>query len=170
MRAAHPGKDKENNMEGKTHNAFNKNILIAVDTSENSRRAVAYVGRMLGGMQGYHVTLLHVIPDPEEDYFQSESEREAWIAGYRSKTDAVLKEYQDMLISAGFPTTAVDLHTPRRYCPSMAECILSEHQKQDYSTIVIGRHGLSRKEEFLFGSISNKIVHHARDCAVWVVA
>ena len=30
--------------------------------------------------------------------------------------------------------------------------------------------GLSRKEEFLFGSVSSKIVGHARNCAVWVVA
>ena len=157
-------------MEDRTDRTFNKNILIAVDTSENSRRAVAYVGDMLGGVEGFNVTLLHVIPDPEEDYFQSEAERESWIESYRSRTDAVLKEYRDMLVSAGFPATAVGQHTPRRYCPSMAECILAEHQNKAYSTIVVGRHGLSRKEEFLFGSISNKIVHHARNCTVWVVA
>lgn len=149
---------------------FDKNILIAVDTSENSRRAVAYVARVLGGIEGFHATLLHVIPDPEEDYFASESEKDAWLASYHSKTHAVLQEYRDMLTAAGFPAAAVDLHTPRRYCPSMAECILSEREKRAYATIVVGRQGLSRKEEFLFGSISNKIVNHARDCTVWVVA
>ena len=153
-----------------TGQSVNRNVLLAVDTSENSRRAVVYVGRVLGGVQGFHVTLLHVIPDPEEDYFVTESERESWLENYRSKTDSVLQEYRDMLISAGFPAAAVDLHTPRRYCPSMAECILSEREKRSYGTIVVGRQGLSRKEEFLFGSISNKIVNHARDCTVWVVA
>ena len=153
-----------------TGQSVNRNVLLAVDTSENSRRAVVYVGRVLGGVQGFHVTLLHVIPDPEEDYFVTESERESWLENYRSKTDSVLQEYRDMLISAGFPAAAVDLYTPRRYCPSMAECILSEREKRSYGTIVVGRQGLSRKEEFLFGSISNKIVNHARDCTVWVVA
>jgi nucleotide-binding universal stress UspA family protein len=157
-------------MSAKIERTINKNILIAVDTSENSLRAVAYVGRMLGGVPGFHVTLLHVIPDPEEDYFASETERNAWLDGYRSKTDAALQEYCSMLKSAGFPADAVDLQTPRRYCPSMAECILSERDKRAYSTIVVGRQGLSRKEEFLFGSISNKIVNHARECTVWVVA
>ena len=52
----------------------------------------------------------------------------------------------------------------------MAECILAEREKRDYDTIVVGRQGLSRKEEFLFGSISNKIVNHARDCTVWIIA
>lgn len=149
---------------------FNSNVLIAVDASENSLRAVKYVGWMLGAMDRFHVTLLHVIPDPEEDYFADESEREAWIKGYRGKMDAVLEEYRRRLIAAGFSDESVVVETPRRYCPSMAECILSEREKRTYGTIVVGRQGLSRKEEFLFGSISNKIVNHARDCCVWVVA
>ncbi len=157
-------------MEDEAERTFDKNILIAVDTSENSRRAVAYVGRMLGGLEGFTATLLHVIPDPEEDYFPSESERESWIQSYRARTEAVMDEYRAMLISSGFAADAVSLHMPRRYCPSMAECILSERRNQTFSTIVVGRHGLSRKEEFLFGSISNKIVHHAQNCTVWVVA
>ena len=51
----------------------------------------------------------------------------------------------------------------------MAKCILLEHDETGYSTIVVGRQGLSRSEEFLFGSISSKIVNHARKCTVWVV-
>jgi nucleotide-binding universal stress UspA family protein len=149
---------------------FNHNILIAVDASANSRRAVSYVGQMLGRTGGFHVTLLHVIPDPEEDYFADEAERESWLTGYRDRTDTLLQEYREMLIASGFPSDAVDLYAPRRYCPSMAECILSERKKRDYDTIVVGRQGLSRKEEFLFGSISNKIVNHAKDCTVWVIA
>jgi nucleotide-binding universal stress UspA family protein len=46
---------------------------------------------------------------------------------------------------------------------------LFEQNKAQYRTIVVGRQGLSRSEEFLFGSISSKIVSHARNCTVWVV-
>ena len=41
---------------------FNKNILIAVDESHNARRAVSYVGQLLGGLVGFKVTILHVVP------------------------------------------------------------------------------------------------------------
>lgn len=51
----------------------------------------------------------------------------------------------------------------------MAECILAEWDETQYSTIVVGRQRLSRSEEFLFKSISGKIVNHARGCTVWVV-
>lgn len=40
----------------------NRNILIAVDASENSRRAVQYVAGMLGGMKGFKATVLSCDP------------------------------------------------------------------------------------------------------------
>ena len=36
--------------------------------------------------------------------------------------------------------------------------------------LVIGRRGVSKAEEFLFGSVSNKLIHHAKDRTVWVVS
>jgi nucleotide-binding universal stress UspA family protein len=149
--------------------ALNKNILIAVDDSENSRRAVHYVGFLLGRAADVHATLLHVIPEPEEDYFPEAAQKERWIDNYRRRMTKVLADYRQMLVEAGFPESAVEQQLPLRFCPSMAECILSERKQRRYGTVVVGRQGLSRKEEFLFGSISSKIVNHARHCAVWVV-
>ena len=148
---------------------LNKNFLIAVDDSDNSRRAVEYAGYLLGHMDGIHVTLLHVIPEPEEDYFPEEEQKVKWVEKYQKKMTAVLEDYQRLLTGAGVPKNAIEIRLPMRFCPSMAECILSEKDDRHYGTLVVGRHGLSRKEEFLFGSISSKIVNHARYCTVWVV-
>ena len=148
---------------------FNKNILIAVDDSENAHRAVTYVGRMLGGAGGLKVGILHVIPEPEDDYFSGEDEKEKWLGQRKEKIDDVLRKYRRELIDAGFMPGDVTFRSTLRYCPSMAECILAERDKTRYSTIVVGRQGLSRGEEFLFGSISSKIVTHAKNCTVWVV-
>ena len=148
---------------------LNKNILIAVDDSENSRRAVRYVGYLLGNMEGIHITLLHVIPEPEEDYFPEDEQKKQWLTKYREKLDSILEEYSQMLVADGFKKNAIEKRLTLRYCPSMAECILAERDERLYGTIVVGRQGLSRKEEFLFGSISSKIVNHARRCTVWVV-
>jgi nucleotide-binding universal stress UspA family protein len=141
-----------------------------VDDSQNAERAVAYVGGLLGGLAGVRVTLLHVIPEPEEDYFPKLAEKERWLAAYRERIAAVLARHRAILRDSGFADEAVDARVRQRACPSMAECILSELQAGGFGTIVVGRQGLSRKEEFLFGSISSKIVSHARRCAVWVVA
>jgi nucleotide-binding universal stress UspA family protein len=148
---------------------YNKNILIAVDESENARRAVSYVGQMLGGFPGFKVTVLHVVPEPEEDYFPTAAQKEEWLSKYTKKIDALLEDCRRLLIEKGFDAKDVSVRSTLRYCPSMAECILSERDETQYSTIVVGRQGLSRSEEFLFGSVSSKIVNHARNCTVWVV-
>ena len=148
---------------------FNKNILIAVDDSENSKRAVNYVAQILAGGRGHKVALLHVIAEPEEDYFPSRKDQQQWLAGYREKMTALLEDYREILRAHGFAAEAVTVQTKLRNCPSMAECILKEREDLSYDTIVVGRQGLSRSEEFLFGSISSKIVTHGARCTVWVV-
>ena len=148
---------------------FNKSILIAVDESENARRAVSYVGQFLAGIKGFKVLILHVIRQPEEDYFPTSSEKDQWLGQYKLKVDAMLEDYRQMLIHAGFDIEDVSVRSTVRYCPSLAECILAERDKMKCSTIVLGRQGLSRSEEFLFGSVSSKVVNHARGCTVWVV-
>jgi nucleotide-binding universal stress UspA family protein len=145
-------------------------VLIAVDDSENARRAVNYAGSMLGGRRGLALTLLHVISEPEEDYFARVEEKKKWIDHYRQRIAGVMEEYRRLLMQAGVAADDIRVHTPLRFCPSIAECILAERDASGAGTIVVGRQGLSRKEEFLFGSVSSKIVSHARNCAVWVVA
>jgi nucleotide-binding universal stress UspA family protein len=151
------------------HERFNKNILIAVDESENSARAVSYVGQMLGGVKGYTVTLLHVINEPEEDFFPTEEEKQKWVKEHQVKIGERLEAYRKQLVENGFAQDAVSARSMLKYCPSLAQCILAERDEKDYSTIVVGRQGLSRSEEFLFGSVSSKIVNHAKNCTVWVV-
>ena len=150
-------------------NVFNKDILIAVDDSDNSRRAVAYVAQLLGGMPGFKVAILHVIPEVEEDYFRTTDEKEKWLTEYTKKVESMLEDYRQILIRDGFDAKDVSVRSPLRYCPSMAECILAERDQTAYHTLVVGRQGISRSEEFLFGSVSSKIVNHARQCTVWVV-
>ncbi len=148
---------------------FNKNILIAVDDSENARRAVSYVSQLLAGVKGFKILILHVISQPEEDYFPTSAEKENWLSKYQLKVDVMLEDYRQMFMRKGFDPDDISVQSTLRYCPSLSECILTEHDKTQYSTIVVGRKGLSRSEEFLFGSISSKIVNHARNCTVWVV-
>ena len=64
---------------------INRNILIAADESQNAQRAVIYVGKLLGGIKGFKVTVLHVIREPEEDYFPEEVDKDQWYDEYRNR-------------------------------------------------------------------------------------
>ena len=103
----------------KEEKRFNKNILIAVDESENSRRAVSYVGQLLGGLGGFNVTVLHVIPKQEKDIFLNGQEEETWYQNYIGRIGNVLDEYRKVLIRWGFDPAKISLNSPLRYCPSM---------------------------------------------------
>jgi nucleotide-binding universal stress UspA family protein len=148
---------------------FNKKILIAVDESENARRAVLYVSQLLSGLSGFKVLILHVIRQPEEDYFPTSADKDKWLGEYKLQVDDMLENYRQLLIAEGFDPADVSVRSTLRSCPSLAKCILAELNQAQCSTIVVGRQGLSRSEEFLFGSVSSKIVNHARNCTVWVV-
>ena len=159
---------EKNDIYAKSQN-LNKKILIAVDESSNARRAVVYVARLLGGFEGFRVYLLHVMSPPDEDFFPSLADRESYRQKRREEMDRILEEYRQILIDSGFATDDVLIHSPERYCPSIADCILAEREVLQQSTVVVGRKGVSRHEEFLFGSVSSKIVKKAKGCAVWVV-
>jgi nucleotide-binding universal stress UspA family protein len=148
---------------------FNKRVLIAVDNSENARRAVSYVAQLLGGIDGFDVTVLHIRPEVEDDYFADAAARDAWLKQYEVKVGGMLDEYRQILIQAGFEAGRVSVLSHSRHCPSMAECILADRDKLECDTMVVGRQGVSRSQEFLFGSVSSKIVTHAKNCTVWVV-
>ncbi len=146
-----------------------RHILVAADDSENAKRAVLYVADFLGGVAGFRVTILNVISEPPEDYFRTVTERETWIKNSRAGAASMLEAYRRILLQAGFGEEKVATAVEIRTCPSVADCILDMQQTLGCCTVVIGRRGISRREEFLFGSTSNKIMRSGKNCAVWVI-
>lgn len=146
-----------------------KKILIAVDASANSMRAVRYTGEIVGASSGFEITLLYVAVSPDRDLFPDER---GWIAKkqeIQSNIEMFFRESRAVLMEYGVPSQ--NIH--EKYIPigggSIAHQILHVQESEGFGTIVVGRRGVSKEEEFLFGSVSNKIVHYARNCTVWVV-
>ena len=52
---------------------------------------------------------------------------------------------------------------------SAADDILKEARNSGYGTIVLGRHGQSMMKEFVFGSVTNKVLHHSTGLTIWLV-
>ena len=146
-----------------------KHLLIAVDESDSSRRAVLYVADFLGGFPGFTVTLMSIIPEPEEDFFDSETEQTSWTREKLEATNKMLENYRQVLIQSGFPEEKVRYRSCVGEAKSFSEAILGTRCDLTCCTVVVGRHHKSKTEEFLFGSTSNRLIHEAKNCAVWVV-
>jgi nucleotide-binding universal stress UspA family protein len=146
-----------------------KHLLVAVDDSESSKRAVIYVADLLGGLPGFAVTLCSIIPALEEDFFDREEQRQAWIKEKKVQTGKMLENYRQVLIQSGFPEDKVRIRSFVIKGKSFADAILNMRCDLTCCTVVVGRHHKSKTEEFLFGSTSSKLIHEAKNCAVWVV-
>jgi nucleotide-binding universal stress UspA family protein len=146
-----------------------RHIMIAVDSSDNARRAVLFVGDFFGCYDGFQVTLLHIILEPEATFFENDAVRTEWLAEKQRESERIMKEYKAILIDAGFPENKVNARIDTMRAPSVADCIIKEQEDMKCCTIVVGRRGISKKEEFIFGSTSNRIIHEAKKCAVLVI-
>ncbi|MEW6601155.1 MAG: universal stress protein [Nitrospirota bacterium] len=146
-----------------------KHILVALDETDSSTRALLYVADFLGGYQGIRVTLLRIIPEPSEDFFDDRIARAQWIKVQYDKSIKVLEIYREVLVHSGFGSNNVDIKVNIMNCSSIAKSILEIQKKRGCCTVVVGRRAISRKEEFIFGSTTSKMLHTEKKCALWVV-
>jgi nucleotide-binding universal stress UspA family protein len=146
-----------------------RHLLVAVDESENSKRAVMYLADFFSDYKNVFVTLLSIIPEPSEDYFPNDNKKKDWLNDKKLTMDKVLGGYKEMLIEAGFDEKQIETRLSIRACASVGDAILEEQEKLRCCIVVVGRRGISHNEEFVFGSTSNRILHNAKNCAVMVV-
>lgn len=51
----------------------------------------------------------------------------------------------------------------------IAKTILKELKKGNYSTLVMGRRGVTRSDAYLFGSVSQHLLQGAKKCVIWML-
>jgi nucleotide-binding universal stress UspA family protein len=146
-----------------------KHIMIAVDESENAKAALLFVAGFIGGFRGFSATILSIIAAPDRDLFDSEAERQKWIEDKRESMLVVLERYRQILIQSGFPKTKIRTELVLGDGRPVSSVILEKQKEVRSCALVVGRRGISKSEEFLFGSVSNALVHSANNCSVWII-
>jgi nucleotide-binding universal stress UspA family protein len=153
-----------------------KRIMVAFDDSDNSMRAVEFIAQSF--THDHEITLYSVLPDtaaicemysPElTPYFMSQ--RDAFCSIEDAKkglVEGAIKRAEDLLRKAGFEqkNITVKVETQKK---GIARDIINE-ASSSYDTVVLGRRGLSGIREFLLGSISQKVLHSAKNVSVLLV-
>ncbi|MBF0515366.1 MAG: universal stress protein [Desulfovibrionaceae bacterium] len=160
-----------------------KKMLIAVDASENAQRAAEYAARIVGATPGFSLTLLTLERPPERDLYKDDAAHRAACQAREGEMRAAQGAIKAVLVAGGVPAGMISAHyvasckSPQAegadQCSlgqSIALEILDFAKAQGCGTVVVGRRGVSKAEEFLFGSVSSKIVHNAKNCTVWVIS
>lgn len=155
-------------------------ILLSLDTSDWALRAADYVGSLVNGSAA-EIMLFHAVrgfdifqkshgksfvPDHARDWLE-QAEKELEEAG--KMMAPVFEEASMRLVNAGVKADNIRRKTVTGVS-SRAGAIVAEAQQGGYDTIVVGRRGLSKVQEFFMGRVSNKVIQMARTMAVWVVS
>ena len=146
-----------------------KRMIIAIDDSQRSLNAVEYVGSIAAHLEGIHLCLLHVFPKPPPNHFHSGACPDEYADKQVRHAEKVFAQAKEILHKHGIPPQAISTRHVIATGQSISEAILDLQEQEAFDTIVVGKRGITRAEEFLFGSISNALIHNGRDIAVWVI-
>ncbi len=153
-----------------------KNILVAVDGSESSKRA-AHVALGLAEKLKAELIVLHAI-SPPTSYYQSnfpvpvgmapppasQKEIDAYYAYARRVALGIVG---DVVSEARKVGTNVKTELPEGVS-SVVETIINHAAKEHVDLIIVGTRGLGGFKKMLIGSVSSGVISHA-NCPVLVV-
>lgn len=144
-------------------------FLIAMDKSETSRRAVRYVGQMALGLTEKHICLLHVYPEPPPDFYTKGGQLDRYQMLKDERAGLFLQDAAIILEEMGISGRDISQRICMAEGKTISQMVLDIRKEGGFGTVVTGKRGVSKAEEFLFGSISNALARHARDFTAWIV-
>ena len=163
--------------------ASSKTILIAVDDSDESARALQYVGTLLRDIRDVNVTLFHVLnpmprelmehggsENPETEHHLGEQlrkDQEEWIRAEGAIEYPILVTAMERLGQTGFPLDHVTLKLGHER--DIADSIMDEARAGGYGTVVVTRHGPMGGKRLFSSGIIDRLVRDLSGVAVWVL-
>jgi len=156
-----------------------KRVLLAVDASPNSMRAVDFIAATLGGHDDYEVCVFHGVVglgaidfDPVADAQRAprpcEEQEDDCLDAYKRNVGKLVLNVRDRLVKGGVNPDKLSVKVTCG-ATSRAGAIVSAAEDGGFGTIVIGRRGLSRVDSFFMGRVSHAVVYEGKQFSVWVV-
>jgi nucleotide-binding universal stress UspA family protein len=163
-----------------------KHILIAVDDSEASYRAVTYVGSIIGGCEGFRVCLLHALPplprellefggseDPQQEEREEaciKAEQARWIEAVAQAAEPVFTRAKHMLREARVPEDAVQTQIVDTVnTQDTVLDILEAAHARHCGTVVVGRKSYHGLTALVTSHVSDELISQGEGLTVWVV-
>jgi len=142
---------------------LNNSILLVLKDSVSSRAAVDYLALLPFCKDDMFITLLNVFRKPsvsEELMGANFAEEES------ARCMAILENAKDKLAKHGFNPENIELILAKEPYPTVAEGIIDQFKKGNFSTLVLGHKKKSKAEEFVKGDVSMKLLRALEGVAI----
>jgi nucleotide-binding universal stress UspA family protein len=164
----------------------NKNILVAVEDSEASERAVTYVAQMVEGRREFQIVLFHMptsmLPQllefggaehpTQEQRAEAElsAARSAWVAEVTRAAQPIFARAKRRLRAAHVAEQAIktELFIPPGE-RSLEAGVVEAARTHDCGTVVVGREAFSWVKELFQAHVADKLLQQADDLTFWIV-
>jgi nucleotide-binding universal stress UspA family protein len=156
----------------------NRKLLVVVDESPATKKALQYVAEVVGKRKDFRICLAHSLQDPPPELVELrgaegnrlQAYKQQWIAVEEMTEQRVLKRANAVLLQAGISSGAVEAH----YCYLVdgalaTKEILGLARAQKCDTVVIGRKSLSWLTELIDGDPTEDLVRQGQGFTIWVV-
>jgi len=153
-------------------NVTSTRIMVAVDGSECSLRAVDHLSFMVGQNPNVTVTLFHVTPRLRNycviDFDEKETDIQQVITQSNKRCiDRFYAHARQKFEEAGIQEKQIEIKVTKRTV-NVGKAILDQAKKGNYGTVVIGRRGASKA--FFMGSVSRYVLDRTSNRALWLVS
>jgi nucleotide-binding universal stress UspA family protein len=149
--------------------AANNRILIAIDHFEEALRAVEFVKKMVRG-KTFKIGFISVIrrDSVPPHAFSEDGDGNIDPNIYEKKFNELFNMVRERLESEGIRPENIHSEIVKNSF-SRAGAIVEKAERENYSTIVIGRRNTARTRSFYIGRVSNKIIQISPKQHVWIV-
>ncbi|MDA8137174.1 MAG: universal stress protein [Desulfobacteraceae bacterium] len=138
-------------------------ILVAFDGSKEIMRAVKAMSNLIGASD-CKVSFCHVFKP--QGVFAKEGDIQ-WKEDERKRIEPTINKAKECLIDSGFSFNQLCCEIIDEN-GDLATSIINKANEENFSTIVIGRRGLSVYQEFITTRVGEKIFKQAEHLTVWV--
>lgn len=153
-----------------------KKILVAVDGSIYSRKAIEYTVKMESVIKDLNYTLLNIHPKISEFILEDTMAgnkarsllKEVTTRNYENSI-RILNNAKSIMMKLGVDENQIET-VSRPVVRGTAKAILDYGRKSLCDAIVAGRRGISRLAEVFMGSVTNSVLEHTSVTPVWAVS
>lgn len=161
-------------------------ILLAIEDSEASIKAVTYVAEMVRGNGAIHICLFHALPpipakllefggteDPQKEQAlgtELKAEQTEWIEKAKGAVQHAITRARAILQDHGVSQDQISTHFSQTiHKLDIVQEILDAAKQSHCGTVVVGRHRLPWVQDLFYHHTGEALVEKGHEFSVWVI-